>query len=231
MKTSSDEVLDLRFDDAVVRVTSFGAMHRLMEISDSSSADSSHRVQLRVCELKEAFVRRFLAEFLRVSPDQIIFSHDPLGRPTIEPIPGRIRSQRIDFSIAHGTGVLAVGASEAARIGVDIESCDSDTDFSPVMDSFFTPAERDYVGLLPMDVQPIAFLQIWTAKEAYVKAIGHGPAFGLAEIETASITSDTLEINRVRGSRQLAVGWTLNNKTFPIAERETVLSIVTGVMH
>lgn len=217
--TGAGEVTDLRLDDAMVRITGLREMHRFPVIEQNQGA---------VNRLKNDLVRRFLAEFLLVSPERIVIRQDPLGRPTLEPIAGCPRSQQIDFSIAHATGVLAVGVSESARIGVDLEALEEDFDFDAVMQSFFRPAERGEINEMSLSDQLLGFLRAWTAKEACLKAIGHGSAFGLDEIETAGIGSDTPWLRRVRGSKALAAGWKLSTRIVPIGSRAAVLSVVTG---
>ena len=221
MNMPTGQVLDLRLGEALIRVTPLSAMHRTGVSFKTGQSQSAAR------HLKDKFIQRFLAEFARVSPEQIVVCEDPLGRRTLEAIPGRARSQRIDFSVAYGTGVLAVGASETTRIGLDIETTEVDFDFESLVDSFFAPAEREEIFATPRSERLLAFLRVWTAKEAYVKAIGHGLAFGLSEIETAALASNP-EIRRVCGSRELAEGWKLIIRILTIAERAAVLSVVTG---
>src|SRR5208337_3325433 len=114
------EVADLRLDDAMIRITALPAMHRLRDFPGIGQNPGTKN------RLKDNLVPRFLAECLKASPEQIIICADLLGRPTLETIAGRERSQRIDFSVAHATGLLAVAVSETARIGVDIEALEED---------------------------------------------------------------------------------------------------------
>jgi len=218
------EITDLCLDGAMIRITALPAMHRSYDFARTAQDRAVQR------HLREDLIRRFLAEFLRAGAEQIVIRKDPLGRPELEPIPGRARSQQIDFSIAHATGVLAIGASESAKIGIDIETLEEDFDFNVVMGSFFATTEREEIRAMPISDQLLGFLRGWTAKEAYVKAIGHGSAFGLDQVETASINSDTPSLRRIRGSQELAAGWKLTTRTLAIATRTVVLSVVTGAI-
>jgi phosphopantetheinyl transferase (holo-ACP synthase) len=98
------------------------------------------------------------------------------------------------------------------------------------MRSFFASTERDEICGMPITDQVKGFFRGWTAKEAYVKAIGHGSAFGLDEVETAAINSNAPSLRRIRGSQERAAGWKLTTRIVAIAARTVVLSVVTGAL-
>jgi len=65
----------------------------------------------------------------------------------------------IDFSVAHGTGVLAVGLSDSAKIRIDIETFEEDFDFEVVMESFFATTERNEIRAMPISDQALGFFR------------------------------------------------------------------------
>lgn len=54
------------------------------------------------------------------------------------------------------------------------------------------------MAALPATVRDAAFLDLWTAKEAVLKALGRGLAFGLDRLSIAS-TADRLILQRLEG--------------------------------
>jgi 4'-phosphopantetheinyl transferase len=87
------------------------------------------------------------------------------GRPVTDP--------PVDISLSHGGGWIAVAASRAGRVGVDVEAV---RDVSPALARrCLSPAEVGWMESAPgaRDRQE-RFLRLWTAKEAYLKAIGTG---------------------------------------------------------
>lgn len=87
-----------------------------------------------------------------------IFAETPLGKPYLENYP------RIHFSLSH-SGSWAVCAVGDAPLGVDVElpRCTMD-----IAKRFFRPEE------LPKTENKDHLLRLWTAKEAFLKAIGTG---------------------------------------------------------
>jgi 4'-phosphopantetheinyl transferase len=81
------------------------------------------------------------------------------GRPYV---PG----SNIMFSVS-SSGELAVIAVSMHPVGVDIELADSDVMPQP---HSLSPDERDALAELPPDRRSDAFLRLWTAKEAVLKA-------------------------------------------------------------
>jgi 4'-phosphopantetheinyl transferase len=78
------------------------------------------------------------------------------------------------FSAAYSHGLALVAVGRGAELGVDVEWIDPGFAFEGVITSHFTPDERLRIGLLPSNLRRIAFFNIWTQKEALLKAAGVG---------------------------------------------------------
>lgn len=61
-----------------------------------------------------------------------------------------------------------------------------------------------------------------------MKAIGHGPAFGLEEVETGRSSDGAMLIRSVRQSPELAAGWNLATRSFQLAGFEMIMSLATA---
>lgn len=87
-----------------------------------------------------------------------------------------------DFNISHTEGKVVVGLTDAPRIGIDIEKI---KDINPVEFSrVFTPEEINLIGLRRK--RNHNFYDIWTKKEAAMKADGRGFYLDAAKINTLS---------------------------------------------
>ena len=97
------------------------------------------------------------------------FTTSPDGKPML--INGSL-----DFSLSH-SGEWVLCAVSAKRVGVDVElpRCTLAT-----ARRFFAPEEVAMVEALPKSAQVDALLRLWTAKEAFTKALGTGLKQGLA---------------------------------------------------
>jgi len=91
----------------------------------------------------------------------------------------------LDFNLSHaGTDVLLAFA-RAQPLGVDLERVDRRLAVGPLARRFFAAEEAAALARVPATVQQSAFMQLWTQKEAVLKALGQGLAFGLHRLAFA----------------------------------------------
>lgn len=97
------------------------------------------------------------------------FEKTPQGKPILRDIP------QVHFSLSHGGDWVLCAVSDRP-VGVDVElpRCTME-----VARRFFCPEEVSVLEALAEDVQRDALCRMWTAKEAFVKALGGGLALGL----------------------------------------------------
>lgn len=122
-------------------------------------------------ETREAFLRRrtatrrLVAEKLGVEPREVEIGHDRRGAPRL-----LAPQAPLCLSISGRADFCAIALASSA-IGVDIEPLQPET--SPVWSALHA-SETAMLRVLPKDAQSEAFLRFWTAKEAYLKALGSG---------------------------------------------------------
>ena len=87
-----------------------------------------------------------------------------------------------DISLSHSGGALAVALS-GAPVGVDIESLSGDSDGARLAERFFNEAERAEYYAAPEEERRLAFIRIWTAKEAIFKS-QKASAFAPSEVDS-----------------------------------------------
>jgi 4'-phosphopantetheinyl transferase len=116
-----------------------------------------------------AQVRIALARHARALPSALAFIVNPHGKPELS---GPVRGGWLNFNVSH-TRELAVCAITWNRaIGVDVEAI-GDPPLA-IADRYFTAPEIAALRALTPDRQRLAFYEIWTLKEAFVKALGVG---------------------------------------------------------
>lgn len=103
----------------------------------------------------------------RVAAGQQVTVHrDETGRPCA--------GAPLDVSLSHSDGWIAVAASRTGRVGIDVEA------HRPVPHSLarrcLTATELEWLDRSPSGTWNDRFLRVWTAKEAYLKALGVGLA-------------------------------------------------------
>ena len=99
----------------------------------------------------------------------VLIGKTKLGRPIIK----KPSDLNLDISISHSGSCLVIGICDNGKIGVDIELL-KDIDFQ-VFRSCLSVSEEIYINSGKEITQRLEnFYEIWTRKEAYLKALGIG---------------------------------------------------------
>ena len=113
-------------------------------------------------------MRRILGQYTQTNPRDIAFATTGRDKPVLSgENPGQI-----EFNLTHTDGLACLAVTHGEAVGVDLESLrDVKDDF--IVYSLNTP-EHSSVLSLDTAQRGSAFLRYWTAKEAYLKALGTG---------------------------------------------------------
>jgi len=142
-----------------------------------SGMDTVHAWVVPSAHRSRAGARQLLAEagaeVLGIDPARLVVDRAASGQP-------RVRVQHTDpdhppawVSLSYGPGVLAVAASTAGPVGIDVEG-PTRPEVDRLADRWFDPDEAAWLRTQPATDRPTAFLLLWTAKEALGKALGTG---------------------------------------------------------
>lgn len=108
------------------------------------------------------------AQVLGAGAGQLVISRSESGQPVVRAATGQLW-----VSVSYGPGVLAVAASLAGPVGIDIEG-PARPGMIGLAERWFDAAEARWLHGQPAAEQGRAFLLLWTAKEAIGKALGAG---------------------------------------------------------
>jgi 4'-phosphopantetheinyl transferase len=109
------------------------------------------------------------AAVLDAVPAAFDIAYQPGGRPTM-----RGFGEELHLSLAHTEDLIVAAVSRSGPIGVDIESRTRDISYDLLRAQACTQEEAEVLDVLPDDERTARFLQLWTLKEAYTKALGQG---------------------------------------------------------
>ncbi|WP_370078125.1 4'-phosphopantetheinyl transferase superfamily protein [Streptacidiphilus sp. MAP12-16] len=133
-------------------------------------------------------LRRLLGAYMGMPPQDVDFARElcpscrePHGRPVVS-----LSARTANFSLSRRRGMVLIGIA-ATLVGVDVESLPDPRSVATCSPALH-PREHAEIQGLPLDAHPAAFAQIWTRKEAYLKALGTG----LARDPTADYFGATL---------------------------------------
>jgi 4'-phosphopantetheinyl transferase len=116
-----------------------------------------------------------LGAYLGLSADAVRLTEGEHGRPELV-APWHARLQ---FNWSHTTDAALIAVARGLAPGVDIERVRPRARSMELAGRFFHPDETAALAALDIAERERAFLQLWTAKEATLKAMGRGIAFGL----------------------------------------------------
>jgi 4'-phosphopantetheinyl transferase len=126
-----------------------------------------------------ALTRRLLAATAQVDAAELRFKATEHGRPEIA---GPEPALALRFNLSHTRGLVACGVTRESDIGVDVEHVDRHVQLLGVGRHVFSKREMAGLEALEGEDQRQRFFDLWTLKEAYVKATGKGLASPLRSI-------------------------------------------------
>ncbi len=183
----------LRLPGAALAFVCFGEADGADEVWPApwlGAGERAYAARLRVARRRAAWLAGRLASKMALS--SLLPSPPPLAQIEILPAPGgepvvcgAAREAGLDVSIAHTQAMAAALAFERARtgaMGIDIETCDQPLD-PALVDFAFSDEEAEALASLGgAEDRHRRALQLWTAKEAALKAVRRGLRLPLSAV-------------------------------------------------
>ena len=123
-------------------------------------------------------LRAILAGYLAVEPERLKFGYTDHGKPFLVNSPVNIQ-----FNVSHSGDLMVAAFCKERTLGVDIEKEDRRFGAMEIAERFFCDREKEEIARQAPNERIAAFFQIWTAKEAILKATSLGLALELSEVE------------------------------------------------
>lgn len=163
------------------RVSLAGAATSLERVRAMLSQDERERAaRFRFRRDEERFViahgrlRTVLGRYLGVPGQELRFQNEPKGKPSLADAVSDIR-----FNLAHSAELALFAVTRGNDVGVDIERVRPGISLEKIAERFFSAREAAELHSLPREERQAAFFRCWTRKEAFLKALGEGLAFGV----------------------------------------------------
>jgi 4'-phosphopantetheinyl transferase len=161
-------------DRAVRLLERFRAL--LSAEEEERRARFSHERTRREFLLARGLARTVLAGYTAVAPAALRFTTDAFGKPLLC---STVADPEVCFNLSHSHGVIVCAVARGRQVGIDVEDAGRRIAFLELAERYFAPAEVAHLRRLPAEERQTAFFAIWTLKEAFVKATGHGLSFPL----------------------------------------------------
>jgi 4'-phosphopantetheinyl transferase len=155
-------------------------------------------------------LRELLGRYLRRDPATLEFIQAAHGKPELK---RESTTTPLHFNLSHCGDLALIAVSWLGPIGVDVERVRLVKDVSDLVARFFSERENELFQKLPDDQKPIAFFNLWTRKEALLKATGEGIGGGLNRVEVSFLPGEAARLLAIAGDSVKADNWTLEAVT------------------
>ncbi|MFE1288220.1 4'-phosphopantetheinyl transferase family protein [Streptomyces sp. NPDC058751] len=119
--------------------------------------------------VSRAVLKHTAAAALGVPAQRLDLAALPGGRPVLRGLGADLR-----ISLSHTDELIVAGVSRTGPIGVDAEPAGRRISFEAMREHVCTAREAEQLAALPERERTEGLLRLWTLKEAYTKALGHG---------------------------------------------------------
>ena len=167
-------------------------------------------------------LRHLLANYLQISPVAVQFEYGDRGKPSLA-IP--FSDSSLQFNISHSQEYALYGFTYNYPLGVDLEYLRSMEDVAKIAQRFFSTQEYQLIASLSGQQQQKAFFQLWTAKEAYLKATGIGLTGSLADVNICLDQTDPC-LQAIQGNKQATANWSMYSY-LPVVNYVAAIAIKT----
>ena len=131
-------------------------------------------------------LRQILGSYFDLKPIEIELKKNRFGRLYVA-------NSNLFFNISHTDSSFLLGFNVGGKIGVDLEKLTGKEDLAPLIDYTFSPEEAGYCIDRELHVR---FLEIWTLKEAALKAAGVGLVDNLRSINVYGYVNNHINQKR-----------------------------------
>jgi len=155
-----------------------------------------------------ARLRQLLGARLGVRPESVELVYGAHGKPALA---RRFADSNVRFNVSHCDDVAVYAFSSGREIGIDIEAIRAIDGADDIPARCFSPRENAaYRALDPRD-RPLGFVNCWTRKEAFLKALGDGLSYPLDRFDVSLAPGEPARILRVDNTPGDRCGWRMES--------------------
>jgi 4'-phosphopantetheinyl transferase len=158
--------------------TALNRMSSLHALLDHEEQERAARFKVAsACEqfvISRAFLRIALGKYLGIAGRDVRFQIAEYGKPELA------SSSDIKFNLSHTDDAAVLAVTRKRPVGIDVERVRDNVDALELAGRFFSASEAQWLRSQPAARRLGSFFACWTAKEAYIKALGTGLSMPLA---------------------------------------------------
>jgi 4'-phosphopantetheinyl transferase len=153
---------------------------------------------------RQTRLRMVLAERLGCGAEEVEYAFSEQGKPGLG---GRFAGAGLWFSLSHSDGLMAIALSERGEVGVDVERVRVMPDLEALARRCLSEGEWGRFQTLEAGDRNAVFLDLWTRKEAVLKAMGTGLLVEPNRVTVDELDPDEVGVYRVEDPRDREFWW------------------------
>jgi 4'-phosphopantetheinyl transferase len=156
--------------------------HSYLSEEEKRQAVSFHQdIDGYLFSVRHNLLRIILARYLDCQPEEIKFKRNAFQKPAIDyPI------SPIQFNLSVSSNRFVAAFCQNHSVGVDIELIRQLGNIDRLIFDYFTQDESAWILSRPNHEKTSAFFDLWTKKEALIKAVGQGLSIPLNQLNVLS---------------------------------------------
>ena len=135
--------------------------------------------------ISHGLLRYLLAFYAKSNPHTIEYSFNQFGKPFL-----KNNSSNLQFNMSHSKDYAAYILALDCQVGIDIEQKDKDMDVQELSSLVLTKEEAIIFNELNSAEKLDTFYEVWTKKEAILKAFGQGLSHPMTSIEVMNVAAN-----------------------------------------
>ncbi|MCZ7647413.1 MAG: 4'-phosphopantetheinyl transferase superfamily protein [Planctomycetota bacterium] len=180
-------------------------LRALLSPEETARAERYHFEADRARSITARGVARWaLASMLGRAPASLSFQPGAHGKPALRAAPQDLR-----FNYAHSGQAVLLAFARAREVGVDVEPLRAMPEAERIVARYFSPREVEAFREAPPPDRDRAFLNGWTRKEAFIKALGLGLLRNLGSFDVALKPGEEPRLLATRDDPDEARRWSL----------------------
>ena len=153
-------------------------------------------------------LRKVLGQYLQQAPASLVFSRREKGKPYIANNP-------LNFNLSHSGHWALLALARDMELGVDIEQSRDSRDLLGIAENYYHPDEYAQLRQQQGDEQIRFFYQLWTLKEALLKALGVGISAGLENLNFHLGDAISVSLSPVLQAQSVTDKWQFHQWQLP----------------
>jgi 4'-phosphopantetheinyl transferase len=169
-------------------------------------------------------LRRLLGHYLDRSPEDLRLVYQSSGKPELLT---DVATPPMHFNVSHSEDLILIAVCRDLPIGVDIERVRAIPNMDAVARLCCCDEELREMRALPSYEKHRGFFNMWTRKEAVIKALGIGVKISFQELRVSLLPYQPPLVLSIGGNQEVAKTWTLR-AVDPAPDYIAALAVCSG---